>query len=451
VNGVIIFASTTLSALFRVPAAGGEPTKLTNLVAPEVSHRFPVFLPDQNHYIYSAQTTGGSHIIYVASLDKPESTALVKAETPALYSPEGHLLFARQGSLFAQSFDAKSLKVSGDPIRIVVDVASTNNAVAASVSNTGILIYRNASTPSGSVQMQWVERNGKLGELVGIAGAFFGADLSKNGTRLAVHRHDDAGGDIWLFDSAKGPMSRLTFAPTQDNSSPIWSPDGSSIAYNSLRDGKRGIYKKPAAGTEAEETLLDPSDGNPTPLSWSPDGKFLVYAKQVKGNGEDIWAIPLAGDHKPFPVVEEKGGQSLPQVSPNGKWMAYISNESGKTELYVKAFPTGEGRWQVTTTGASPYSVRWRGDTKELYYVDQNRNMMAVPINPEGPTFRWGTPEKLFDSGYVGIAHPAGGSYHDYAVTPDGRRFLIPRPDAPIADPATLPINVIVNWTALLK
>jgi serine/threonine protein kinase/Tol biopolymer transport system component len=451
-NGVIIFASTALSALFRVPAAGGEPTKLTNLVAPEVSHRFPVFLPDENHFIYSAYTTQSNHTIYGASLDKPESTALVKAETPALYSPEGHLLFARQGSLFAQAFDAKSLKVSGDPIRIVVDVASTQNALAASVSNTGILIYRNASTPSGNVQMQWFERNGKPGELVGIAGAFFGVELSKNGTRLAVHRHDGTGGDIWLFDSANGPMSRLTFDPTQDNSSPIWSPDGSSIAYTSLRNGKRGVYKKPAAGTGAEEMLLEPSDDYPVPFSWSPDGKFLVYTKRVKDNGEDIWAIPLAGDRKPIPIVEGKGGQSLPQVSSDGKWIAYISNESGRVELHVRAFPTGEGRWQVTTNGASAYSVRWRGDSKELYYIpSQTRDLMAIPISPEGTTFRWGTPEKLFDSGYVGIPHPEGGSYHDYAVTPDGQRFLIPRPDAPIADPATLPINVIVNWTALLK
>jgi WD40 repeat protein len=423
------------------------------VVAPKTSLRFPVFLPDNSHFIYSAVATQGDHEIFVAALDKPEGVSLLKAEAPALYSPAGYLLFARQGSLFAQAFDAKSLKLSGNPIRVVEQVASTNNALAASVSNTGTLIYRNGVSPSGKVQMQWFQRSGKAAETVGPPGPFMGVELSRNGTRLAVHRHDGTGGDIWLFDSAQGPMSRLTFDAAQDNGSPIWSPDGSSIAYVSLRNGKRGIYKKPASGTGTEDVLLEPSDVAPTPLSWSPDSKFLLYTARGPNTGEDIWALPLTGARKPIPLVEARGQQSLPQVSPDGKWMAYISDESGRIELYVKTFPTGDGRWQITTNGASNLSVRWRGDTKELYYIPagQTRDLMAIPINPDGSTFRWGTPEKLFDSGYIGIPHPGGGSYHDYAVSPNGQRFLIPRPDAPILESGSLPINVVLNWTALLK
>jgi serine/threonine-protein kinase len=446
---VIVFASTSLSGLYRVSASGGEPVQVTTVVPPETSHRFPMFLPDSRHFIYSAVRTQGDHQIFVATLDNPKGTPLLKAETAALYSPSGHLLFGRQGSLFAQAFDAGSLKLTGDPIRVVELVASENNGLAASVSNTGTLIYRNGTTASGTVQLQWIDRSGKVTETIGSPGSFMGVDVSRNG-RIVAHRHDGTGGDVWVFDSASGPMSRLTFDPTQDNSDPIWSPDGSSIVYASQRNGRFGIFKKSASGTGAEETLVEPSDNLPTPMSWSPDGKFLVYTQRGKDTGEDIWGMNI-NDHKPIPLVVIPKQQSLAQVSPDGKWLAYISDESSRIELYVKTFPGGEGRWQITTNGSSNLSVRWRGDSKELYYIPPNlRDIMAIPVNPEGSTFRWGTPEKLFDSGYVGIPHP-GGSYHDYAVSPNGQRFLIPRPDVPLVDAASMPINVILNWTTLLK
>lgn len=452
-DGVIVFATTSLSPLFRVPATGGAPVQVTTLGTGQTSHRFPVFLPDQKHFIYSSLLGGGEHEIFAASLEKPEGTSLLKTNAPALYSVAGYLLFPRQGALFAQVFDAESLKLSGDPIRIAEQVASDNNALAASVSDTGTLIFRNGLAASGVVQMQWFERNGKPAEMVGSPGLYFGAELSPNGRRIAVHRHEASGGDIWLFDSASGPMSRLTFDASQDNSSPIWSPDSLSIAYATRRDGKGGIYKRSVSGTSSEEVLVEPSDAFPVPMSWSQDGKFLVYTAFDKATGENIWALPTTGDRKPVPLVTEPGNQSLPQVSPDGKWLAYISQASGRIEIYVKTFPTGEGRWQITTTGASNLSIRWRGDSKELYYTTagQTRDLLAVPMNAEGAILRWGTPERLFDSGYIGIPHPGGGSYHDYSVSPDGKRFLIPRPNEPIAQSSTLPINVVLNWTALLK
>jgi len=452
-DGVLVFAPAATPALYRVSAAGGVPVAVTNLVAPKAGHRYPVFLPDNKHFVYSAVGTANDHDdeIFVAALDRPESTSLLKADSPAIYSPSGHLLFVRQDSLFAQAFDAGSLKVSGDPIRIAEQVAAGGNALGASVSSTGILTYRNGTLAIGDVQLQWFDRTGRPGEMVGSPGAFIGVDISRTGTKLAVHRHDGGGGDIWVFESDKGPMSRLTFDATQDNASPIWSPDGSSIAYSSLRNGKHGIYKRSAAGTGGEEMLVEPSDEFPTPMGWSPDGKYLVYTVRGRTTAEDIWALPLTGDRKPVPLVVAPRTQSLPQVSPDGKWLAYLSDESGRTEFYVTTFPTGEGRWQITN-GSSNLSLRWRGDSKELYYIPlgQARELVALPISPEGSTFKWGTPQKLFDSGYVGTPHPGGGGYHDYAVSPDGKRFMMPRPNAPLPQ-TNLPINVVLNWTALLK
>ena len=381
---------------------------------------------------------------------------LLSADTNALYSPSGDLLFIRQGTLLRQSFDAKKLELSGDPTPVAEQVAAGSGLGiwrAFSVSENGVLAYRNGPAVTGNVQLAWFDRTGKLVETLGTPGGYRGVDVSPDGKRIAVHRHDGNGGDIWLFDSARrGTMLRFTFDASQDNSMPIWSPDGNRIAYGSQRKGKWGLYQKPANGTGREEVLLEP-DLPKIPMSWSPDGKSIVYLVYGPNASTEVdeWVLPLAGDRKPAPLLQSPFRKTHPQISPDGKWIAYVSNETGRAEIYVQPFPSGEGKWQISTNGGM--FPRWRRDGKELFYmgiVSQGK-IISVEVNPAGPTFEYGDPVELFDSGYVDFGH-TGGNYHTYAVSPDGQRFLIPRPESTSSEEtAPAPITVGLNWTAGLK
>jgi Tol biopolymer transport system component len=229
--------------------------------------------------------------------------------------------------------------------------------------------------------------------------------VSPDGKRVAVHRHDGNGGDVWLLDLARrGTMSRFTFDASQDNASPIWSPDGSRIVFGSLRNGKWGLYEKAAGGTGAEQLLVE-SDLPKMPMAWSPDGKLLAYwVNDPKTNG-DQWILAIGGDGKPSPMLQTTFVESHPQISPNGKWIAYQSNESGRNEVYVRPFPTGEGKWQISANGGS--WTRWRPDGSEIFYMTaaSRGKLVSVKVNPAGPTFEYGDPTELFDSGYVNFAH----------------------------------------------
>jgi Tol biopolymer transport system component len=272
-------------------------------------------------------------------------------------------------------------------------------------------------------------------------------DVSPDEKRIAIHRHDTNGGDVWLFDSVRrGTMLRFTFDASQDNSMPIWSPDGSRIAFSSLRKGNWGIYQKPSNGTGSEELLLE-SDLIKAPMSWSPDGKSLVYWVGAPSTSGDEWVLPLTGDRKPVPFLQTSFDERWPQISPDGKWIAYTSNETTRNEIYVRPFPSGEGTWQISTDGG--IFARWRRDGKELFYMSvvSLGKLIGVKVNPVGGTFEYGDPVELFDSGYVNIGHPS--HYHTYAVSADGQRFLIPRPEVTGGvDAAAAPITVVVNWAA---
>jgi Tol biopolymer transport system component len=451
IEGLIIFAPDEAAPLSRVSLAGGTPTPLTKLTATQSGHRYPAFLPDGKHFIFSATTAAGAEIL-LGNLESGDTSVLLSASSPALFSPAGYVLFARQGVLVAQQFDTKKFRVVGEAIPVTerLQFSSFGNFVSASVSASGSLVYLPAAPDTGDFQLAWVDRTGKVLDTVGPAGPYRGVELSPDGKRIAVHRHEGTGGDVWLVE-AQGPLSRLTFDPSQDNSNPIWSPDGKRIAFGSLRGGKWGIYEKPTDGTGKEELLLELGSIG-APMSWSTDGKFLAYITQAPHTGRDIWAVALTGGRKPFPVVEDQGPQSMPQISPDGKWIAYVSNETGTYEVYVRPFPTGEGHWQITTDGALGDSVRWRGDSKELFYLASGGNvpMMAVPINA-GTTFQWGTPRKLFDSFYFG-SFGSVHTFHDFSVTRDGQRFLIPQANRGAAQTrATSQITVVLNWTAALN
>jgi len=279
-----------------------------------------------------------------------------------------------------------------------------------------------AQTPATNMKLTWVDRAGKTIETVGTAAPYIGPDLSPDGKRIAVHRHEGDGGDEWILQTGPGPGTRLTGDGSNkvETSAPIWSPDGTRIVYGSTRNGKGGLYTKRADGTGDEELLIE-SEPSKIPMSWSQDGKYIVYWTP----GGIQWILPMTGDRKPFQFSSDQSSHA--QISPDGKWVAYLSFETGRGEVFVKPFPTGSGKWRVSKDGGA--FARWKADSTELYFMGQISfgKMMAVDIRVNGSTLQPGEPRALFDSGYLNVNHPS--NYHVFAVSPDGQRFLIPRPD----------------------
>ena len=446
-DGVIVFAPNQNVPLNRVPSAGGEAVAVTKLMPQQTGHRFPSFLPDGKHFLYFTQQSAD---IFIGSLDSVAGQRLLAADSPAVYALPGYVLFIRQGTLLAQAFDAKKLHLDGEPVPIAEQVAFDGAGGAFSVSENGALAYRTgAGAPN--LHLMWVDRNGKLIESIGVPGGYLGPDLSPDGKRVAVHRHEGTGGDIWLVEASGGKTSRLTFDASQENASPIWSPDGSRIAFGSRRNGKWGIYQKLSNGTGNEELLFE-SELVKTPISWSADGKFILYMIIDPKTGSDGWALPLTGDRKPFPILQTPFNEGHPQISPDGKWIAYASNETGRAEIYIQSFPPGAGKWQISSNGGS--FARWRRDGKELFYMDApfSGKMFSVEVNATGSTVVASVPRPLFDSGYLNLGFGHTGNWNTYAVSADGQRFLIPRPEANLTGALTnTPITVVLNWTAGLK
>ena len=481
-DGIILFSGA--GVIQRVLAAGGQPTPITALdeANKETEHLAPFFLPDGRHYLFLVVSAQSG--IYVGSVDSKDRKRLLAAESRPLYAAPGYLLFNRAGTVFAQPFDANTQELSGEPVRVADSVptwvqgqnvsASLTRTASYAVSQAGVLAYRTggaaANAAAGSDEQRslvWIDRNGTRGGQVGSTGTYGGIDLSPDGKRFAVHRHEGSGGDSWFFDLAQGRMQRLTFDTTQDNSSPIWSPDGTRIAFSSLRANKWGLYLKSADGTGAEELILE-SEPPKAPMSWSPDGKLLVYW-QV-GAGGDIWYVPLTGEKKPVPILQTQFAEVFPQVSPDGKWLAYQSNETGRAEIYIKPFPDGPGKWQVSVDGG--LWPRWRRDGKELYFV-LAPNMWAAEIRVTGSSPEPGVPQPLFAlSGDPSNTVNPHVQYHRYAVTADGERFLLSQASGGsttsggLADAVAAAadgggtslvgispngVTVVVNWPQMLK
>jgi Tol biopolymer transport system component len=432
-DGVMLFSSG--GVIHRVLAAGGEPTPITNRDengAPinGEDHLGPWFLPDGRHFLYVAVSNDSA--IYLAELDSTKRTRLINADSKPIYAEPGYILFNRGPTLFAQPFDAKALKLTGQAIRVadglamLAPTASANLSRSAnfSVSQSGALAFKTAPNAGGNAagtgqprSLLWIDRSGiQISEAA--TGGIAGIDLAPDGVRFAVHVHDSDGGDIWTFDPDQKRLQRFTFDAKQENSSPIWSPDGMRIAFASVRGNKWGLYVKRADGAGDEELVTESGDQK-VPMSWSPDGKLLVYAQL--GKGSDLWAVPLDGDKRPFVLLDSPYDETQAQVSPDGKWLAYESNETGVNEVYIKQFPEGPAKRQVSTGGGG--WPRWRGDGKELYFV--STSLVAVEIDTSGATPRPGIPRPLFSG--QGNPNLGGhfGIYHRFAVSPDGQRFLI--------------------------
>ena len=446
-EGTILFAPDVNYGIYRVSASGGEPTPVTALdeSRQQSNHRWPYFLPDGRHFLFFARSPDSQYNgTYVGSLDSKEQKLLLPGLSNALYAPPGYLLFVRESVLMAWRFDAGSLELTGEAVPVAEPVGVNGSAQRSgfSVSSNGILTYQGERFESGW-QLVWFDRAGKQGSSVGETAIHLSHRLSPDGQKVVEQINDVRTGnvDLWIYDLARDVKTRLTFEPTTE-SWPIWSPDGAHIAYASNRKSRFHLYQRASSGAGEEEPLLDDPDTDARPLSWSRDGRYLAFVRrQARGTTQaDIWILPLFGDRKAFPIVQSPFEESTAAFSPDGRWLAYESNESGRNEVYVTPFPGAGGKWQVSTAGG--YAARWRGDGRELYYLAADNKLMAVGISPKGAGLEIGAARPLFQ------ARPVVGPGGGYDAASDGKRFLF---DTEPEQASGEPITLVVNWTADLR
>jgi Tol biopolymer transport system component len=452
-EGTIIFAGVN-TGLQRVSASGGSAVPLTLLAPGETAHRFPQFLPDGRHFLYLRVSSAAEKMgIFVGYIDaKPEAQStkpLLLSGFQGNYVPSpiggaGWLLFLREGTLLAQPFDPGKLELSGDPIPVASPVGSFAAPTIGlfSVSENGILVYRSGS--SGLYRLTWRDTAGNTVGTVGDPGLLVNPAISPDGRRVAVGQVDSQGNaDIWVLDVARGTSTRLTFDAHQDTN-PVWSPDGARIAFRSNRAGHFDLYERNADGS-GEDRLLFQSNEDKAPTSWSHDGQFLLFASLAPRTSGGLWILPFGGGGKPIPFLQTESQASLGQFSPDGRWIAYTSNDSGAFEVYVRpALPNSIGgtsgsgsKWMVSKGGGA--FPRWRGDGKQLFYLSLNRQLMAADVTADR-TFQTGIPKSLFDSQAAALG--------TYGVTSDGKKFLFVTAQA--ANTAT-PYTVVLNWLPGLK
>ena len=438
-DNIIVFAPDLRGGLSRVSAAGGEPSPVTTLDASrqESSHRFPQFLPDGRHFLYFARSIQRENNgIYASSLDQPPARRIISTDTNAAYAPPGYLFFTRETALMAQAFDVASLTVTGALFPVAEQVGRTriNNEAYFSISETGVLAYQ--SSDAAKTQLVWFDRSGKQLGATGPPGEYLFHALSPDEKRVAIDRIDAQTGtfDIWLLDLARGIPSRFTFDPAIDVY-PVWSPDGSRIVFGSNRDGAWSLYQKSSSGAGSEEAISKPSDRK-YPTDWSLDGRFILYTQTSDNTQWDLWVIPLFEDRQPIPFLQTKFNETSGVFSPDGKWIAYQSDDSGSYQVWVQSFPAGS-KWQVSNEGGS--LPRFRRDGKELFYLAANGKLMAVEVRANTSGLEFSAPKPLFDT------HTATGRY---GVTADGQRFLL---NPPVEESTSAPITVILNWTADAK
>jgi Tol biopolymer transport system component len=436
-DDMILFSPEGWSALFRVPASGGVPVQITALDDPTCSHRFPQFLSDGNNFLFYAlnnpdpSKTG----IYTASLRSGTKRRVMDATTEA-YGLPGHLITVQEGTLIARGFDESSQTPRGPsiPLAKIARSFSVDGRGAFSSSKNGVLVCQNPILVKS--QLSWVDRSGAQIELIGPPGVYEGPALSLKGDRLAlaIENADSGIADIWIWDLSGGSRARLTTG--LGSASPAWSPSGENLIFVSGRD----IFQQAATGGEKKSLYYEIGNGIIGHPRYSADGRSIIFDKWVPtGNIIDLYALRLVGDLNPYPLVEERGNQIKGQISPNGKWLVYESNESGKSEVYVQGIGEQRGKYDISPSGGS--SPRWSSDGRELYFISPEGRLMAVAVQAV-ETWKSGPPAPLFE------LRTESGAIADYLPAPDGRRFLL---SAPLPEASPPSIKVVVNWTAGLK
>jgi eukaryotic-like serine/threonine-protein kinase len=432
---VIVFALNPPSTLYRVPAAGGvsEVLRSPDKSRQEAGFLFPYFLPNGKDLLFLSQNANPAQSeIQSASVDGGASKSLLKVNSRIEYKAPGHLFFARDGTLMVQPFDAKNLALSGEMAPLAQFVANHPTGDAAfGVSDTGTLVYKTDDVGAYS-QLAWFDRTGKILGTEPTEGMFpVNPSISPDGKRIAFRREETR--NIWVRDVVRGTNTRLTFEAGSD-SFPVWSPDGNTIVFASLRNDRTELFRKSSNGAGSEERLNQPATGV---TDWSRDGRFILYWRSEANTRADVWVLPTTGEQKAFPVLNSKFAEIRARFSPDAKYIAYVSNESGRNEIYVQTFPTSGGRWQVSVNGGE--FVEWRSDGKELFFSTPDRKIMSVDVKA-GSTFEAGVPRVLFEM--------PNATSPQFAVTPDGQRFLV---TIPREQTQTATITTVLNWPALLK
>ena len=450
-DNVIVFAPSTGGTLQRVSGAGGipQPASILDTQYGETSHRFPSFLPDGRHFLYSGTIgtccpASKPARVRVGSLDSMDATTLLQVESSAAVA-SGHLLFNRDFTLMAQPFDATSMRFAGDAFPIAERVANEGSRYASfSVSPSGVLVYaRGIGRPT--MRLTWFDRSGRTLGTLGDPATYLGLSLSSDDKRVAVSVATSApeNRDIWILDAIRGTSTRFTFDPGDDNA-PLWSPDDSRIVFQGNRDGSSTMRMKRVEGTTNEETVAAfGTSGAALPWDWSRDGRYVLFTRtQAFGGTADIWMLPFFGDRKPQPLVQSPATEVAPVFAPDGRWFAYQSNEIGsQSQVYVQPFPPTGGKFQVSKSGGT--QPVWRQDGTELYFISPDSQLMAAPVELRGQ-FRADLPTALFRVGVV----LQGANGRQFAITRDGRRFLVNLSQQQVT---AIPLTVVVNWLAAVQ
>ena len=444
-NGVIVFAPYANGGLYKIPSTGGTPIQVTTVDAArsESSNRWPVFLPDERHFLYLVANFGGKfeiNGIYAGSLDSQEKKFIVKADSNAAYAEPGYLFYWRDGGLVAQRFDTRKLTVTSEP-RTLVDGLQydpqTDRAIF-DVSQAGPLVVQTGKGVDKS-QLTWFNRSGKQIGVVGPPGGPANPTLSVDGRRVAFEQTESDGRhvDIWVQDLASGTVARVTLGPGL-NEAPVWSPDGNRIAYSSVRDLYWELRLKNADGSGNEEVILRKPIDLAGFWDWSRDGKSLLAWQ----NATELWNFSWT-DRQWKHLFPSNWIVKNAQFSPDGKWVAYCTNETGSWEVFVSPVTGGENKWQVSRGGGG--EPRWRGDGKELFYISSDRRMMSVEVKA-GNSFEAGAPVALFQTR---LRKPVSAlEVVSYAVTGDGQRFLV---NTRMDEPSAAPLSIILNWASEIE
>ena len=441
-DGVVLFTGDALQGLYRVSSGGGSPVEVTKPDKSrfQASHRWPVFLPDGKHFLYLASNFSGQleyNAIFLGSLDSQETRLLVNTSANAAYAEPGYLLYLRDNTLVAQPFDLRHHVLSGEPHTLNDDVLYTPLVDRAVFSvSSGVLVTQTGKGAALS-QLMWFDRTGKPTGTVGEPGSYNNVRLSPDGRRIATDQTDTDGRniDIWVHEPVRGTATRLTFDPSLDEA-PIWSPDGKQILFTSNRK-QLGFhfYLKNSDGSSFEEEAADFGPGLlANAWDWSRDGKYVLIRK-----GIELWYFSWS-DRVAKPLLQAKWTVRNAQFSPDGRWVAYASNETGRMETYVSAFPAANGKWQVSSTGGQ--EPRWRQDGRELFYLSAEGKMMAVAVTA-GPSFEAGPPVPLFQTHR---RQPVSAQdFFSYDVSGDGQKFLIA---TRAGEANSAPLTVLLNWAS---
>jgi Tol biopolymer transport system component len=456
-EGVILFGGYPgpngfISGLGRVSALGGVPTKVIDV---EWTIEFPTFLPDGRRFLYE-DASSVEPGVYLGSLDaRPGSQGRRIIDDvsnpqylpPTEGRPHGYILFVREQTLMAQPVDPNSLQAAGDVFPIIEQIYTLagSNFYDYSISRNGILLHR---TGLGGLRQYGVfDRSGKQLSAVGDPLLTPGrVALSPDEKRMVSERGVGTKIDLWITELERGTASRFTHNAS-GNITPVWSPDGKDVAFASMHGGSYDLYRKIANPTGQDELLLR-SEFLKIPTDWCCDGRFIIFRQYVPGTTTDLFALPVSGDKTPIPLLHGEYNEVEGTVSPDGRWLAYVSNESRSFEVYVQPFALtsskpSSGKWQISIGGGR--DPRWSGDGRELFYIAPNRKLMAVGVKTDGESFVRSTPEPLFDVRFF----PQSSLISRYSVSGDGKRFLM------AADPETSseapPLHVTVNWLARLK